>query len=462
MAATSPSSPLKQICVIGAGLAGLSAAYDLGRAGHRVTVLEASHEIGGLASSLRIGDQPVEHFYHFICQGDDDLLELVEELGIQDRLHWQQTRTSFFYNGRLYRFGSPFDLLRFTPVPVVQRIRFGLNVIVSRYAKEWRKLDGVPAKAWLIRQVGEQAYTVIWDPLLRVKFGEHHDQVSAAWIWHRIHRVANSRRRLWEHEQFGYLELGSETVIDALAQRLRRMPNVDLRTRVRVEHAQTENGQVTGLRLADGAVIACDSVISTVALPVLLKIAPDLPDDYRRRLGEIDYLGVVCGLLRLRRPITDSFWVNVNDPHIPFNGFIEYSNLNRHLHLGSSAITYVPYYLRTSAPRYSFSDEQLLDEFVDGLRRVNPAFERSWVEECHISRATYAQAICTVGFADRVPGHRTPLAGLYITDSAQFYPADRTISSAIQMGRRVARMINSNEPARTEAELRASGELFIV
>jgi protoporphyrinogen oxidase len=290
-------------------------------------------------------------------------------------LHWQQTRTSFFYNGRLYRFGSPFDLLRFTPVPVVQRIT-------------WAERDRQPlaknGASWtvslqrLIQQVGEQAYTVIWDPLLRVKFGDHHDQVSAAWIWHRIHRVANSRRRLWEREQFGYLELGSETVIDALAQRLRRMPNVDLRTRVRVEHVQTENGQVTGLRLADGAVIACDSVISTVALPVLLKIAPDLPDDYRRRLGEIEYLGVVCGLLRLRRPITDSFWVNVNDPHIPFNGFIEYSNLNRHLHLGSSAITYVPYYLRTSR-RATFSDERLLDGCGRSAAR-QPRFDRSWGE----------------------------------------------------------------------------------
>jgi protoporphyrinogen oxidase len=437
------------VCVIGAGVSGLSAAYDLGRLGYRVVVLESAEYIGGLASSLVIDGRPIERFYHFICRGDVDLIALVEELGLGDKLHWEQTKTSFYYNGRLYGFGTPIDLLRFTAVPFTQRVRFGLNIISSRFARPWDRLDGLAAKSWLIDQVGDKAYEVIWDPLLRVKFGDYHDQVSAAWIWHRIHRVARSRRRLWERENFGYLELGSETIIQGLLREIERLPNVSLRVRARVKTIQAEHGRVAAVILLDGDErIACDDVISTVALPVLLRLAPDLNSDYRAKLGQIDYLGVVCGLLKLSHPITDSFWVNINDPDIPFNGIIEYSNLNRHLGLPGKAIVYIPYYLRTSAPRFSFGDDQLMDEFIQGLKRINPAFDPSWVEEWHISRTGYAQAICSVGFAALVPDHQTPLDGLYITDSTQFYPEDRTISSAIRVGRRVADMIRQKRTAK--------------
>ncbi len=435
------------VCIIGAGLAGLSAAYDLGRAGYNVVVLESGESIGGLASSIMIDGRPVERFYHFICKNDDDLLQLIDELGIAGQLHWEPTRTSFFYNGRLYRFGTPLDLLRFSAVPFTQRIRFGLNIVRSRYRDLWQQLDGLAARTWLIDQVGQQAYDVIWDPLLRVKFGEYHDRVSAAWIWHRIHRVARSRRRLWEREHFGYLELGSETVIGALVERLQHMPNVQLRSRTRVQTIQTNEGQVSGVLLVDGELLPCSYVISTVALPVLLKLAPDLDPGYRAQLEQIDYLGVVCGLFKLSHSVADSYWVNINDPDIPFNGIIEYSNLNKHLNLGGKVIVYIPYYLRTSVPRYSYSDEHLYREFVDGLKRINPAFDESWVEEYHVSRAAYAQAICHVGFAAIVPGHETPLKGLYITDSTQFYPEDRTISAAIRLGRRVAGLIQGGETA---------------
>jgi hypothetical protein len=84
---------------------------------------------------------------------------------------------------------------------------------------------------------------------------------------------------------------------------------------------------------------------------------------------------------------------------------------------------------------------------MEGIKRVNPDFDQSWVEECHIARAPFAQAICTVGFKNIVPDHRSPLDGLYITDSTQFYPEDRTISAAIRLGRRVAGMIADKDRA---------------
>jgi protoporphyrinogen oxidase len=435
-----------RVCTIGAGLAGLTAAYDVARRDAEVIVLDSASELGGLASSLSLEGRKVERFYHFICRGDDDLIALADELGLAKELHWVTSKTSFFYDGKLYPFASPLDLLRFRPVPPTQRLLFGLHVVRSRLRRDWHQLDGISAKRWLIDRVGKKAYDVIWDPLLRVKFGDYHEQVSAAWIWHRMMRVAASRRGWGGPEQLGYFEAGTEVVIQALRRELAANPRVTFRLGTRVDRIVTEQGRVTGVRLTSGEVIDCQAVVSTVALSALVKLVDDFDEEYRHRLSRVDYIGVVCGLLRLREPITTSFWLNINDARIPFNGIIEYTNLNQHLRsaLGGQSLVYVPYYVRTTSSRYGLSDAALRREFDEGLALLNPRFRPDWVEDCWISREPHAQAICTVGFASMVPDHRSPVTGLYLTDSTQYYPEDRTISAAIRLGRRVARLMSDD------------------
>jgi protoporphyrinogen oxidase len=220
------------------------------------------------------------------------------------------------------------------------------------------------------------------------------------------------------------------------------MPTVEVRVGVRVQEVIVEGGRTTGVRLGDGAeVLACDAVLSTAALPVFLRLVPQLDPDYRQCLGGVAYLGVVCGLLRLKRPIGSSFWVNIHDDRTHHTGIIEYTNLNRHLDLGGGSLVYLPDYLEPTHERFGWDDARLLAGYERCLQLVSPTFDASWIEEAVISRATYAQAICTVGFSASVPDHRSPVRGLYLTDSTQFYPEDRTLSAAIRLGRRAAHLV---------------------
>ena len=253
--------------------------------GYNVTLLESATDAGGLASSFQLEGAPIERFYHFICRADHDLVNLVEELGIRDKLHWRQARTSFYHDGRMYGFGSPIDLIRFTPVPFTERVRFGLSVLQSRYRTEWMSLDSVSAKTWLISTVGRRAYEVIWEPLLRVKFGDYSDHISAAWLWHRIHRVASSRQKIWQAETLGYLEQGSSTVIQALLAEIAKYKNIVLRTGRAVARIDIREKHAQAVELQGGESIACDYIISTVALPVLVKLAPGLPENFRDQLA---------------------------------------------------------------------------------------------------------------------------------------------------------------------------------
>lgn len=443
--AIKPTAP-RRVVIIGGGPAGLAAAYDLLRAGQRVTILEAAKDFGGLASSFKLEGHPIERFYHFICRSDHQLFKLVAELGLGSKLLWRQTHTAFYHNGRYYSFGTPVDLIRFSAVPWLQRIRFGLHIFRSRYRSQWRWLDQIPAKPWLIENIGEQAYNVIWHPLLKVKFGHYYEQISAAWIWHRIWRVAKSRRSLLERESFGYLEYGTATLVDRLVQWMRTQPKADLRADVRVQPLEVCNGRVTEVRVGEET-IPCDAVISTVALPSLERLVPGQTSAYFEHVRQVQYVGVVCMLLSLKRSFSPNFWTNINDPRISFNGIIEQTNLNHNLQAAGLNIIYIPFYLPITEPRYTAPDEALFAEYTAMLQLINPAFSKSWVKEWHVFRAPYAQPVFVTNFVDLMPAHRSAVRGLYVTDSTQFYPEDRTISAAIEQGRKVAAMIMSDDPA---------------
>jgi protoporphyrinogen oxidase len=430
------------IIIIGGGVAGLAAAYDLGRNGFPTILFEENNFLGGLASTISFSGQEVERYYHFICASDFDYFEMAEDLGISEELIWETGITKFFYEDKMYRFSTPFDLIRFNAVPFGGRIRFGVNIIRDRFHKNWEAFDGVTAREWLVSQIGEDAYKVIWDPLLRIKFGEYHDQISAAWVWHRIWRVAKSRKRLWEPECFGYLSGGTKTLIDAFQASLSQMTNVTIRTQAGVEKIELENGKVSSVQLRNGEKVLARNVISTISLDRLRNLIDD--EDFSKRLDKFKYIGVVCGLVKLQQPLTDGFWVNINDHRIPFNGMIEYTNLNRRLREQSgSSFVYIPYYLPVSHPRFNYTDEELKKEFVQGMKIINPAFDEMWIQAIHISRSSNAQAICFAGFKEIKLSIQTQISGLFVTDSTIFYPEDRNIGASIRLGRKAARLIIS-------------------
>jgi protoporphyrinogen oxidase len=430
-----------RVCIVGSGLAGMAAALSLARRGIPVTILEREAQLGGLARPVDLHGERIDAFYHFICLSDRDLLDLVADVGLGHKLHWRPCTTACVQDRRLYRFSSPLDLLRFAPVPLVERVRFGLNVLRCRYRNDWTDLDAVGAVEWLQQQVGMQAYDRIWRPLLSLKFGDHRDQVSAAWIWHRIHRIASSRQRIWGSEQHAYLEGGMATLLDRLESLLLESGVTILRC-TPVTGIDTADGAVTGVITGGGTPrrIPCRHVFTTVAFPRLIPLLDGHPraEAYACAVSRIDYIGVVCVLLRLNRRLTPYFWVNVNHPQVPINGFIEYTNLNRHFDQGRSHLVYIPFYVSASDWRYSQPEEALIEECCQALQSVDPRFERGWILESVVTRARYAQAICTVGFGARLPGLQVPLEGLLVSDSTQLYPEDRTMSGAIRLGRRAA------------------------
>ncbi|MFM1918867.1 MAG: hypothetical protein RLZZ303_501 [Candidatus Hydrogenedentota bacterium] len=419
-----------RIGIIGAGISGMSAALRLANQGHEVHVFQREGEPGGLLATFDFDGVRIEHFYHFLCAGDAGYFALCEELGLGDRIRFEPVRTGFYYDGVCYPFTEPLDLLRFAPIPFFERLKFGLFALEARLRKEWRQLDAIAAKPWLIQRLGQRTYDVVWEPLLSLKFGEHHERVSAAWIWHRIHRVAKSGGRM------GYLDGGTGLLLDSLAARLKQA-GVTLHTYSPVRRIRVADRRVTGLDAEEYGYFECDRVVSTIPLDLLAGLLPDATPSYDRALRAIQYIGVVCVTFKLRQPVSPYFWLNVHDPRVPMNGIIEYTNLNPIAGPGVH-IAYVPYYVPTDHPSYRMRDDDIIRQSWQALKVIAPQLSDDDLLASHVARAAYAQAICEEGFLNMLPAQESPIAGLWLLDSVFLYPEDRTQSGQIRKAWEVA------------------------
>jgi protoporphyrinogen oxidase len=424
-----------RIAIIGAGPAGLAAAYDLTRAGHQVTILEAAPNVGGLAAGFKAPhwEWTLEKFYHHWFASDAAILGLIKELGWSDQVLFPRPITAMYHDGKFYAFDSPVAVLRFPGIPFVDRVRCGVVALYLRLTPRWQPLEQVTADAWLRKWMGARAYDMMWKPMLIGKFGEENlPVVNMAWFWARIH--ARTPR-------LGTFVGGFQAFMDKLADAVRQQ-GAEIRL----------NSAVTGIRKrtdggldveAAGGATACDAVISTSSPALMARLAPDLPPEYTAQLRQLKSMGAVVMVLALSRRLTNGvYWHNLPKPAgFPFLAMVEHTNYMDPKHYGGDHIIYCGDYLDPNHPYFTQSKEELLQRFLPALQRINPQFDPSWVKDSWLWKTPYAQPVPPVNHSRNIPAIRTPVKGLYFASMSQVYPWDRGTNFAVEIGRRVAKMV---------------------
>jgi protoporphyrinogen oxidase len=423
---------LKQrIAVLGAGPMGLAVAYQLAKDGHQPIVFEADDRVGGMTATFDFNGLGIERYYHFHCISDHAFLTLLDELKIQDKMQWVATKMGYWYQNRLQPWGNPMALLTFKGLSFSAKFRYGLHAFLSTKRTDWQPLDNVEATGWIKRWVGAEAYEVLWRRLFDYKFYDYTSNLSAAWIWSRIRRIGRSRYSLFK-EKLGYLEGGSQTLLDGLKAAIEANGG-EVRLSTPASKVVIEGGRVTGVQTAAGFE-AFDKVISTVPLPYVSRLMPDLPAKILEQFSALKNIAVVCVIAKLRKPLTENFWLNINDPDMDIPGLVEYSNL-RPL---DPHVLYVPFYMPGEHPKYQDSDEVFLEKVRRYCMKINPQLVESDFIDMRASRYRYAQPICDPGYLDRLPPAALPIKGLWVADTSYYYPEDRGISESIGFGRNLA------------------------
>jgi len=414
---------------------GLAAAYHAVKAGHDVEVFEAGPVPGGMAAHFDFGGLSIERYYHFVCKSDHPTFQLMDELGIGDKMRWVDTKMGYFIDGKPYAWGDPFALLRFPLMSFLQKFRYGWSAFKQTKQANFDHLEHENAKDWIIRDFGQDTYDLMWKRLLELKFYEYTDTISAAWIATRIKRLGNSRKSMLQ-ETLGYIEGGTQTLVDALISAIEAKGG-KIHLGQPVEEITSENGTVTGLR-AGGQAHSFDKVISTAPTPLISKMVPALTEAEKGAYDAIKNIGVVCVLVKLKKSVTPNFWLNVNDQRMDIPGIIEFSNLRP----VDDHVVYVPYYMPVTQPKFSETDAYFRQEVTSYLKMLQPALSDDDFIDMTISRLKYSQPICEAGFSEKIPPVQTSIEGLQIADTCFYYPEDRGISESVRLAKDMAAKVN--------------------
>jgi len=430
----------KKVVIVGAGFCGLTAAYELCKKGYRPVVIDSDNQVGGLAGSFTTSTgQRLEKFYHHWFTNDLHVNELVADLGLADQIVHRPTRTGSYYANTVFRLSKPMDVLRYSALSFIGRLRLGFLVIQAKLVRDWRKLESESAEGWLRRKCGNEVFERVWQPLLKGKFGGFSDQISAVWFWSKLALRGGSRGKGGQ-EILAYYQGGFAALAEALAERVKAMGG-EIHLATSATGFEVDAGRVTGVHTSAGFFKA-EAVIQTSALPVFADMAaPFVSLEYLQALRSIQYIGNVCLTLELDRSLSDTYWINVADPHFPFVGVIEHTNFEPTASYGGRHIVYLSKYLPTDSEMYQMEDDALLAYAVPFIQRMFPAFDSGWVKAFHVYRAEYSQPIVVRHYSKLIPEMRTPVGGVYLATMAQIYPEDRGTNYAIRQGRQVSELL---------------------
>ncbi len=435
----------QHIAIIGAGVAGLAAAWDLIRAGHDVHIYEAGERVGGLAAGFRDEgwDWTLEKFYHHWFESDTDMLGLIEEIGQRDNVIFERPKTSFWVDGTIQRTEiEPISVLML-PMSPLGKLQFMFGGAFLKLTPWWQPLERITAEAWMQRWMGKEGYERFFRTLLVGKFGEYYNQVNMAWMWARI-----KSRTL----KLGTFEGGFQNFLEKLAEAItERGAAIHLNTPVQA--IRTENGkpQLT----VEGETRQYDSVISTISPRIMLKLAPELAGTpYGQQMADLQSIGGLCVVFALKHKLMhdQTYWLSLpavshdhRENEFPYLALVEHTNFMDSAHYGGEHIVYCGDYVSPDHEYFQMSEEELVEHFLPSLQKVNPDFQRDWVRKWWVWRAPYAQPMPGVNHSEKLPDLKTPLPGVYWASMSQIYPWDRGTNFSVRMGRRVARIIQGQE-----------------
>jgi len=338
--------------VLGGGICGLAAGFQLAEHGDRVTVLEAQHFTGGLATTLRgetgAGYDFGPHAYHARNQR---VLDMFKEIA-HDGFPAQPKRVSIKFRGSYYKYPlEALDIARSMSPVVAGRAFFDYFVELVRRKVMPKKM--VSAEDWVVQAMGRTLYGMFFGPYTQKVWGIPPSQLAASFAQHRIPHISLSKvvvsalrkgyakRTGTEHRyaplviELFYPPKGAGLISDRMVERIRKASaENEVHTGTLVTGIDVEGARVTGVRYRrvpstkrdgelcvmatgrEGTVdpyglaqagpeerITGDRIVNTVPLPALIELLGDAVSQEARDAARfLRFRALTIVGLRVKKP----------------------------------------------------------------------------------------------------------------------------------------------------------------
>lgn len=422
-----------KIAIIGAGFTGLSAAYQLIKTGHEVTVFEKDSQPGGLA----IGYQEkswkwtLEKHYHHWFANDKYIIDLAKE--INHAVLIPRPKTSVYVDNSIYQLDSPLSVLRFPKLPITDKLRMAAVLGFLKFNPYWQPLEKIHAESFLQKTMGENAYKTLWQPQFHNKFDSYISDISLAWFWARIKKRTPSL----VYPEGGFLSFAKHLVSIIEENKGKILFNkeiLELRDSGGIKIVLKEKGNKKTVKF--------DKAIVTLPSFLFQKITPQLPESYIKRLNRHKGLGATNLVLRLSKPFfhDKTYWLSVCDNRSPVMAIVEHTNFMDKRNYNNEHIVYLGNYVTPNHPYFSMTEEDMLSIFDPFLKKINPVYKNNLIG-MRLFKAPFAQPIVPVNYSEIMPSMLTPLSNVFLANIEQVYPWDRGTNYAVELGQIVAKLI---------------------
>lgn len=427
-----------KIGIIGAGYSGLTIAKELEENGQEVTIFEKNDYVGGMVDTVEICGTRLEKYYRHIFKSDREAIKLIKEMGLENELIWPATKMGYLTNKRAYLFGTPISLLKYKPLKLIQKLRFGFNVIHIKLINDYKKLEKVTAEKWLKDRIGDKVYSQVWEPLLISKFGEKKDQISMAWLWGKIKLRSTSSTP--EGEQLGYIKGSYQKLTDNFYKYLLNK-NVDIKLETSVKEVIKDNDKyiVKYTRNEKEEKEEFDVIVSTIDYKGFEKLFNKyMNEEEKQKIQKVNYTSARTMMIVADKSFSPFYWLNIGDNDIPFGGIIEHTNFIDKSNYENNHILYISNYMTEDNKLYNVSKEELLKEYMKSLTKINKEFTMENIKDYYVFDEKYAQPIIECNYSEYIMDDKLEKERIYLCTMPQIYPEDRGMNYAIKLGSKVA------------------------
>lgn len=421
------------IAVVGGGITGMTIAEVLRNNGKDVLLIEKEDRLGGQCRSVEKDDINLDRFYHAFYPNDFHLFALLKKLNLLSEIVNIKAKHGFFSNGQMYSLNSIKDLLFFRHLSLIERAKLGWTLWKGSKIKDWSFMQNRSSKDWLIRTGGIKVYNKFWEPMLRSKFREGVHNLSGVDIGDRINRLNKGnvthkiKKRKVSKSRICYLKGKLFRMIKSY-ENLLQDKGVIINRRSRVEKiASVENNKI-GL-IINHQLNLFEKVFFALPTPFFASMIPKEFPEYKKQIETIQYMGNVCLILIVKKPLMPFYVLAVNDRKVPFTAVIGSSNLYDVEEFNGHHVYYITQYFFKDLSIYRLSEKEIFNEFLKYLRSLFPDIEEN-IKAYLVTKVRYAEPYYSLGF--KPPETKTPIPGVYLATGAQVYPSLPTIDSSIE------------------------------
>ena len=435
-----------KICIIGAGITGLTTGYKLSKLGHEVEIFESASFSGGQASTINFENFEIEKAYHHLFVTDKAILELYKELDLEDELEWYKSKVATFAEKKIWSTTSPIDLLKLPIIPLKDRINLALISLRLKLIKNWKKLESISAYQWLSKHVSDRTFEIIFEPLLRGKFGRYYKDICMPWFWAKIQTRVSSRNKKFD-EILCYPKNSFSLLIKKLENKIQNQGG-SIKHNHLITSINTQDNKVSSVNyISDNKskhIENFDAVVSTAPYSILSRLIT-LDKSITKKMNKVQYMSAVVMILILKNPISNYYWLSIADKDFPFLGIIEHTNLLPKEKYNNNNIVYITNYVEEDNELLDMNYEEVIEKYTPFIKSINNTFSKDEIIDYKFNKINYAQPIIPINYSSyRIP-IKLPVFGLYSANTAQIYPEDRGTNYSVDLGQKVTNIILEDE-----------------